>query len=133
MQPPKEVRALSVKAPWADLIASGDKTVEVRSWHTHYRGPLVICSGATPDIGGAARKYKRHIGALGVTRCLVHLLDVRGPKPGDATRALVAPGHNFCWVLELTRTLPPVAVKGRLGLFTLPEVCVAQLLSERAL
>jgi len=36
------MKALSVKQPWANKIASGEKTIEVRTWYTHYRGPLLI-------------------------------------------------------------------------------------------
>jgi hypothetical protein len=36
------VKALSMYNPWAALVASGAKTIETRSWLTHYRGPLAI-------------------------------------------------------------------------------------------
>jgi hypothetical protein len=42
------MKALSVKQPWAELIASGIKTIETRIWHTHFRGPLLICSSKKP-------------------------------------------------------------------------------------
>src|SRR3712207_8348570 len=39
-KPMPEVRyALSVKQPWAALLAAGVKTVEVRTWPTNRRGP----------------------------------------------------------------------------------------------
>lgn len=34
--------ALSVRQPWASLLAIGAKRFETRSWHTHHRGPLLI-------------------------------------------------------------------------------------------
>jgi len=37
-----EVKALTLKQPWASLILSGAKRVETRSWSTAYRGPLII-------------------------------------------------------------------------------------------
>jgi len=44
------VRALTVRQPWASLIACGVKTIETRSWSTKYRGPLLIHAGkATPE------------------------------------------------------------------------------------
>lgn len=56
------MKALSVKQPWAALIASGEKPYEVRTWRTDYRGPLVICAFThiakhgrwtiTPDLAG---------------------------------------------------------------------------------
>lgn len=36
------MRAISLWNPWAVLVAIGAKHFETRSWHTPYRGPLVI-------------------------------------------------------------------------------------------
>jgi hypothetical protein len=36
------MKALTLTQPWATLVAAGEKTVETRSWLTHYRGPLAI-------------------------------------------------------------------------------------------
>src|SRR5262245_11201284 len=38
---------LSVHQPFAWLIVNGAKTVENRSWVTHYRGPLLIHASKT--------------------------------------------------------------------------------------
>ena len=38
-------RALTIRQPWASLIAEGIKTVETRSWSTKYRGELAIHAG----------------------------------------------------------------------------------------
>lgn len=44
------IRALSVEQPYADLIALGRKTAEIRSRRSHYRGPLLIVSTLKPAI-----------------------------------------------------------------------------------
>jgi hypothetical protein len=44
----KLITALSVKQPWASMITAGRKTIEVRSWSTHYRGPLLIVASKRP-------------------------------------------------------------------------------------
>lgn len=36
--------ALTLRQPWASLVAIGVKQVETRSWTTAYRGPLAIHS-----------------------------------------------------------------------------------------
>ena len=41
--------ALSVKQPWAALIVSGRKTIEVRTWGTTIRGSVLIHAGKIPD------------------------------------------------------------------------------------
>ena len=39
------MKALTISQPYASLIASGEKWVENRTWHTSYRGPLAIHAG----------------------------------------------------------------------------------------
>jgi hypothetical protein len=39
------MKALTISQPWANLIASGLKFVENRTWATSYRGPLAIHAG----------------------------------------------------------------------------------------
>lgn len=36
------MKALTLTQPWATLVAIGAKTIETRSWRTHYRGPIAI-------------------------------------------------------------------------------------------
>jgi len=43
------IPALSIRQPWAELIISGRKTVEVRSWITEYRGKLWVHAGKTSN------------------------------------------------------------------------------------
>lgn len=42
------MKALSLKQPWASMVANGTKTIETRSWRTSYRGPLAI-HASQPD------------------------------------------------------------------------------------
>ena len=115
------MKCLSVKQPWASLIASGRKTVELRSWDTRYRGPIIICASARPHLGTS-----HALGPLGVTTCLVNLVDVRPCQPGDSH--LWEPGpRDLAWVLELVRPLPPVPVSGRLSLWAPSAELLAEL------
>lgn len=41
--------ALSVRQPWAELIISGKKSIEIRSWPTRYRGRLWLHTGRNSD------------------------------------------------------------------------------------
>jgi hypothetical protein len=41
--------ALSVKQPWATLLAHGRKTIEVRRWRTAFRGTLLIHAARISD------------------------------------------------------------------------------------
>lgn len=51
------IPALSIRQPWAELILSGRKTVELRRWSTDYRGPLWIHAGIH-----SAPELERHFG-----------------------------------------------------------------------
>jgi hypothetical protein len=109
------MKALTVRQPWAALIASGRKTIELRTWRTHYRGPLVIVSAASRVAWGAVDLAPP--GPRGCTVALVDLVDVRDAHPDDVAGALVVPRGGFAWVLANARPLQPVKVKGKLSLF----------------
>jgi hypothetical protein len=46
--------ALSIRQPWAALLVSGRKTVEIRTWPTRRRGRILIHAGKVPDRRPAA-------------------------------------------------------------------------------
>lgn len=43
------MKALSIKQPWAWLIAKGHKDIENRTWKTNFRGEFLIHAGAEVD------------------------------------------------------------------------------------
>lgn len=108
------MRVLSVRQPWASLIASGRKTIELRSWGTKYRGPVLILAGSA-----IWRGTEHPIGPLGVSLCIVDLLDVRGVTSADADAACIVPpeGFAFAWLLGNARAVRQMPVKGKLGLY----------------
>lgn len=44
------MKAITIKQPWASLIAHGIKDIENRTWRTNYRGRVLIHSSAKPDF-----------------------------------------------------------------------------------
>jgi len=46
------MKALSVRQPWAWLIANNLKPIENRTWPTRYRGAFLIHAGQTFDLQG---------------------------------------------------------------------------------
>lgn len=117
------MKALSVRQPWAGLIASGRKKIELRSWATPYRGPLAIHAGLTV-ARAAALELK--VGASecqprGVILCVVDLVDIRPADyryDGRGTFSVA----SWEWVLKRPRRVAPVAVSGKLGLFELGDL-----------
>jgi len=118
------LKALSVRQPWAGLIAAGLKTIEVRTWATSHRGPLLICASAykcrNEDEGG----YFPH----GVMLAVVDLVDIRPLARRDFEAAFMPDDfridRELAWVLERPRLVEMVPVKGRLHLFDIPDALV---------
>ena len=102
------IKALSVKQPWANMIASGRKTIETRTWATRYRGPILILSSLTPRIDPA-----------GCAVAVADLVDCRPMTIADEAAACCAVyPRATAWVLANIRPVKPFGMKGRLGLFT---------------
>lgn len=93
------VATLSVRQPWASLIVSGIKRVEIRSKQTPHRGLLVIHSSAFIDHDDRLPR-----GAMiGVAR----LFDV-----------VQLEGGRYGWLLEAAMPFSePIQARGRLGIY----------------
>lgn len=123
------MKALSVKQPWASLIASGRKTIELRTWRIADQR-LRFCAAQTFDPRGR----EHGDGPRGVALCdaNVHCRAAQ-PTQGDADAAcvsldllcnLIAQTQSngrtlFAWELSHVFVVERVAVVGKLGLFTL--------------
>ncbi len=124
------MKTLSIRQPWAELILQGRKTIELRTWQTHYRGPVLIHAGGIVEQDGC---------------------DAYGIDPADLTRGAIVgtveivemvafdhdsfaalrdehldlgdwPGDVLGWRLTKPQRLPePVPMRGRLGLFDVPD------------
>lgn len=116
-----QIKALSVKQPWAWLIVNGYKDVENRSRRTHYRGPLLIHAGL--DDSQFNDKEAEYIKAkyavdipteieLGGVVGIVELIDC---SEAHASPWFVS--GNFAWELANPRRLAFRPCKGALGLF----------------
>ena len=103
----QRLKALSLKQPWANMIASGEKTIETRKWPTAYRGPLLIVSSKTPAIPPA-----------GCAVALAQLVECRPMTKSDEVKARCAIyAGAFAWVLRDVRALKPFPVKGQPGIY----------------
>lgn len=110
------MKALSVKNPWASLIAHGIKTLEIRSRATKHRGPLLIVSsrGAAPELVD----FPDHDAARGVALCIVDVINCRPATSADATAACIEPPTgSYAWVLSNPRPVETFPVRGQLGLY----------------
>ncbi len=49
------MKCLSLKQPFADLLALGEKTVELRKWNTKFRGEFLIHASKNIDFDACER------------------------------------------------------------------------------
>ncbi|MDP4039253.1 MAG: ASCH domain-containing protein [Candidatus Pacearchaeota archaeon] len=70
------MKAWSLKQPWAELVVSGKKKIEIRKWNTYFRGEFFIHASKIPDKD-AMKKFGfndlSHGGIIGRAR----LVDVK--------------------------------------------------------
>lgn len=106
------MKALSIHPYYAMAIALGEKTVEVRTWKTDYRGEIVICS--------TAKKVKGTIPSHAL--CTVKILDIVPLTKELAKQAMMdwKPEYKdwyYAWILDDNKLIEPQPVKGKLSLW----------------
>lgn len=103
-----EFVSLSVQQPYANWIAEGRKTLEIRSWTTHHRGDLMICASTTGKGEPA-----------GVALCVVELIRIRPMELTDEAAACYPLQlGEYAWELTSVRRLrEPFPIKGQQKLF----------------
>lgn len=127
----KKMKALTICQPWAELIASGAKRVENRTWSTKYRGELAIHAGKSRAFLGDEDDGDYVFGAVIAVARLVEVVRLdeiaqkidpaKGLAEQDDKYAWVF-GHKYaegpwCWVLEDVRRVEPVYCTGKQGLW----------------
>ena len=106
------MKALSLRQPWASLIADGRKTIETRTWRTRYRGALAIHASARPcgdlPTGGIV--------------AVAWLYGCRPMEHADEEQARIGRYEGaYAWLLANVQPVPLIPCKGMLGLWTPPD------------
>lgn len=137
-------KALSVKQPYADLLTSvvfldesgeyhAEKTIEVRSRNTNYRGDLLVCASAKPKLPGRMS---------GVTCGFVELYDVKPIEqftPEDWAATCIPEKdrqrNGYGWMMRNPRRVVEMPIKGQLGVYNLivPKGDITEYPQEMAL
>lgn len=140
----ERIKAVSLWEPWASLMAIGAKKIETRSWHTSYRGPLLICAAKRRNLSelyhtgrGWPMWCYRDLGldpygllstrdldavlSYGKAVCTVELVDCRPTTELSVTDLERGFGDfsagRYGWVTRGVVRLKPFPVKGKRGLF----------------
>jgi len=120
---------LSIRQPWIELILSGRKTIEVRSWPTKYRGELWLHAGKKVDTNAFARfNLSVENISLGAILGKCELIDCQ--EFNDLTWVHWRTRHlndgafrnrSFAWFLSNPVRVIPQPMKGRLGLMSIQD------------
>lgn len=101
--------AVSVKQPYASLIAQGKKPIETRVWTPLWRGPIVIAASALPVVSGLPTRQ-----AL----CIANLADCRPMRREDQRAACCEIyARAQAWLFDQVWPITPFAVRGSLGFY----------------
>mgnify|MGYP000099681018 CR=1 FL=1 len=119
------MKIITIKQPWAHLIAEGFKDIENRAWKTDFRGKLGIHVGKSmTDINDSliVKLIEReHIPLPSIESLknqqgfIIATVDLTRIER-DSTNFWAIPGQ-FHWKLESPQKIEPVAAIGKLGLW----------------
>jgi hypothetical protein len=121
------LKTLAIRQPWISLIAEGDKTIEVRSWRTDYRGPLLLVASGKPLVVPIEEEGVDYVLPAGIQVCIADLIDVRPLRNSELVAACLddVPGFEvaglYGWHLVNVRQVEPTPHKGRLRLYDTPD------------
>lgn len=124
------MKVITIKQPFASLIAAGLKEYEFRTWKTAYRGDMLIHAGKRVDVE-AMKKFK-HFGLSYPLGCIIAKATLTDCVKVDEElklelrrkNALVYSGttenpnwEGYGFQLAGIQMIEPICVNGKLGLW----------------
>jgi len=120
-------KCLSLKQPYADLLVSGKKTIELRTWNTKFRGTFLVHTSRNVDKE-ACKRNKIDPDSL-VTGAVVGMAILYDVKVYDSKRSFLLdknrhragtdynyPKYGFL-LKGARRFRKPLVMRGKLGFF----------------
>lgn len=120
------MKCLSISQPFADLIVSGKKTIELRNWNTSFRGEFLVHSPLKVRIKDCKRlkiSKKLEVGAIiGKAEIVdVKKYNSKSEVKNDYKKHLASRdffNRKYGFVLKNPKVFRiPIPYKGKLGLF----------------
>jgi hypothetical protein len=114
------MKTLSLKQPYAELVVSGKKTIELRKWNTHFRGEFFVHASKSPDEN-AMKKFGFTNLPLGFIVGKAELIEVKhyaneSELMEDNNKHLAGLGWgNFGFILNNAKRIKPIEAKGKLN------------------
>lgn len=118
------MKALSIRQPWAWLIVNGYKDVENRTWHTRYRGPVLIHASKAFDKEGYLHVSMQHPHIQMPHFTAFETGGIVGRATiTDCVHQLASPWFTGPWgfVMRDAEPLPFSPCAGKLGFFDVQE------------
>ncbi|MDT4897397.1 MAG: hypothetical protein QOH25_2474 [Acidobacteriota bacterium] len=122
---------LSIRQPWLDMIVRGVKTMEIRGWTTKHRGIIALhapwrIAFETAYFYGYESPWMLPRGKIVAVAEIADILELNSDSSQaflEQHRLPLPVGDGaYGFLLSSVRLLEqPVACRGRLGLFQLPE------------
>jgi len=122
-----EMKCLSIKQPYADLIVSGKKSIELRTWNTKFRGEFLIHASKKIDKEACdINNIDSDSLAIGAILGKANLYDVKFYKnknsfSRDRSKHLASSNyadHKYGFLLKnAKRFRKPIVKPGKLGFF----------------
>ena len=125
------MKVLTLKQPWATLVAEGIKKYEFRSWKTNYRGKILIHAGSGVDKKDLEKfkdlnlefPKKRILAEVEIVDCLElddklneKIINEKNIAYGSKKR------EGYAWKLENVKKINyDKEVSGKLGLWNLED------------
>lgn len=135
--------ALSVKQPWAALLVAGLKSIEVRTWATRVRGPVLIHAStradprpegwaliATPELRARASRRGGILGTATLADCVKYDTAEGFAAANSAHRNApewFRPTGLYGFVFQSPRVLEYHACPGRTMFFAVNGIAAEQL------
>ena len=134
------MKAINLDQPWAELILSGRKTIELRTMRTNHRGLLGIRATKTV-LEEVCRSYNLKADELGTAAILgtvevveVIQLDEHNWRVLSDQHLVYPPGPGrwrYGWRLANPfRLVKPVPYRGMPGMFNLPDEIADQIVQQ---
>lgn len=120
------MKALSLKQPFAELVVSGKKKIELRKWNTKFRGKFLIHASKIP-YNKAMKKFGFVDLPLGFIIGRAELVDVKRYKnekefKKDKDLHLASNDFgNYGFILKNPKRLIPIPAKGKLNFWEFKE------------
>ena len=114
------MKAITIKQPFATLIAEGLKEYEFRTWKTKYRGDILIHAGKGVDKA-AMKKFaylnlNYPLGCFVAKAVITDCVEVNDELRDEGTTEDTS-WHGYGFKIENVEKVDPVLANGKLGLW----------------